>query len=58
MAKSLAYCKAQQDLRQERQRVRKLGWRELMAEHGAAEAPSDDIAAAAFALRQELLDCE
>ena len=54
-----ARCQAQQDLELECQRIRRnLGWRELMAEHGAAETPSDDIAAVAFALRQELLDCE
>ena len=57
--KGLARSKALLKLELERQRIRRnLGWRELMAEHGAAETPSDDIAAVAFALRQELLDCE
>ena len=55
--KGLARSKALLKLELERQRIRRnLGWRELMAEHGAAETPSDDIAAVAFALRQELLD--
>ena len=54
----LAGSKALLNIMLERERLRNLSWRELMAEHGAAEAPSDDIAAAAFALRQELLDCE
>ena len=57
--KGLARSKALLKLELERQRIRRnLGWRELMAEHGAAETPSDDIAAVAFALRQELLECE
>ena len=54
----LAGSKALLNIMLERERVRNLSWRELMAEHGAAETPSDDIAAATFALRQELLDCE
>ena len=54
----LAGSKALLNIMLERERLRNLSWRELMAEHGAAETPSDDIAAAAFALRQELLDCE
>ena len=57
--KGLARSKALLKLELERQRIRRnLGWRELMAEHGAAETPSGDIETAAFALRQELLDCE
>ena len=54
----LAGSKALLNIMLERERLRNLSWRELMAEHGAAETPSDDIAAATFALRQELLDCE
>ena len=54
----LAGSKALLNIMLERERLRNLSWRELMAAHGAAETPSDDIAAATFALRQELLDCE
>ena len=54
----LAGSKALLNIMLERERLRNLSWRELMAEHGAAETPSDDIAAATFALRQELRDCE
>ena len=56
MAKSLAYCKAQQGLRLERQRVRKLGWRELMAEHEAVGTPSGPVEEAAHDLRARLLE--
>ena len=54
-----ARCQAQQDLELECQRIRRnLGWRELMAEHGAAEAPSDPVEEAAQTLRTRLLESE
>jgi hypothetical protein len=53
-----ARYQAQQDLELEHQRIRNLGWRELMTEHETAKNPSNEIEAAAFASRQELLGFE
>lgn len=39
-------------------RIGLLSWEELIVEHEAAKVPSDEIEAAAFAIRQELLKCE
>jgi hypothetical protein len=56
--KFLAYCKAQQRNNLERQRVRKLGWHELIAEHEAAGAPSGPVEEAAHDLRARFLESE
>ena len=53
--KSLAYCKAQLNLELERQRVRELGWRELIAEHESCGPPTDAISGALYDLRSHLL---
>ncbi len=53
--KSLAYCKAQLNLELERQRVRELGWRELIAEHESAGPPTDAVSSALYDLRVSLL---
>ena len=56
--KSLARSKAQLSLGLERRRVRNLGWRELMAEHEAAGAPSGPVEEAAHDLRARFLESE
>ncbi len=56
--KSLARSKAQLSLGLESRRVRNLGWRELMAEHEAAGAPSGPVEEAAHDLRARFLESE
>ncbi len=50
-----ARCQAEQDLELECQRIRNLGWRELMAEHESAGPSDDNISDALYHLRITLL---
>ena len=50
-----ARCQAEQDLELECQRIRNLGWRELMAEHESADPSDNNISGALYHLRTTLL---
>ena len=52
---SLARSKAMVDLHLERQRIHKLGWHELIAEHESTGPPADAVSVALYDLRLSLL---
>ena len=52
---SLARSEAQSNIALERERVRNLSWRELIADHESAGPPTDDISSALYHLRDSLL---
>jgi hypothetical protein len=52
---SLARSEALSNIMLERERVRELGWRELIAEHESCGPPTDAISGALYDLRSHLL---